>query len=95
MRRVKKSSIYRNEVTQAATRAVLQAVQRFESGSFKPSALASLPAVRGRLRPLMKQDDRRLDWTRDSTETVMRKVNAADGFPGVADSLFGAALPPV
>ncbi|MBK9571740.1 MAG: hydrogenase maturation protein [Rhodoferax sp.] len=90
MRRVKKSSIYRNEVTQAATRAVLQAVQRFESGSFKPSALASLPAVRGCLRPLMKQDDRRLDWTRDSTEAVMRKVNAADGFPGVADSLFGA-----
>ncbi len=89
MRRAKKSSLYRNEVTQAATSAVLQAVQRFESGSFRPPALASLSAVRGRLRPLMKQDDRRLDWTRDSTETVLRKINAADGFPGVADSLFG------
>ncbi|MDP2368457.1 enoyl-CoA hydratase-related protein, partial [Rhodoferax sp.] len=91
MRPVKKSSLYRNEVTQAATSAVLQAVQRFESGSFKPPTLVSLPAVRGRVRPLMKQDDRRLDWTRDSTETIVRKVNAADGFPGVADSLFGQA----
>jgi putative two-component system hydrogenase maturation factor HypX/HoxX len=91
MSRAKKSSLYRNEVTQAATSAVLQAVQRFESGSFQPPALASLSDVRGRLRPLMKQDDRRLDWTRDSTETVLRNVNAADGFPGVADSLFGQA----
>jgi putative two-component system hydrogenase maturation factor HypX/HoxX len=89
MRRAKKSSLYRNEVTQAATSAVLQAVQRFESGSFQPTTLTSLPEARGRLRPLMKQDDRRLDWTRDSTETVLRKINAADGFPGVADSLFG------
>ncbi len=89
MRSAKKSSLYRNEVTQAATSAVLQAVQRFESGSFQPTTLASLPEVRGRLRPLMKQDDRHLDWTRDHTETIVRKVHAADGFPGVADSLFG------
>ncbi|MBK6293174.1 MAG: hydrogenase maturation protein [Rhodoferax sp.] len=89
MRSAKKSSLYRNEVTQAATSAVLQAVQRFASGSFQPTTLASLPEVRGRLRPLMKQDDRHLDWTRDHTETIVRKVHAADGFPGVADSLFG------
>jgi putative two-component system hydrogenase maturation factor HypX/HoxX len=91
MRRAKKSSIYRHEVTQAATTAVLQAVQRFESGNFVPQALATLPALPGRLRPLMKQSDRCLDWERDDTATVLRKIHAADGFPGLADNLFDEA----
>ncbi len=84
----KKSSVYRNQVTQAATAAVLQAVQRFESGDFLAQALASLADVRGRLRPLLKQAQRQLDWQRDDSATVLRKIHAADGFPGVADSLF-------
>ncbi len=88
MRLTKKSSVYRNEVTQAATSAVLQAVQRFESGDFLPQALATLSNVHGRLRPLMKQQHRSLDWQRDDSATVLRKIRAADGFPGVADSLF-------
>lgn len=88
MRRAKKSSIYRNEVTEAACRAVLEAVERFASRKFQPTPLAQTPA-RGRLRPLMKQPDRRIDWNRDDTATVLRKIDAADGFPGVADELFG------
>ncbi len=84
----KKSSVYRNEVTQAATAAVLQAVQRFESGGFLPQALATLADVQGRLRALMKQPQRSLDWQRDDSATVLRKIRAADGFPGVADRLF-------
>jgi putative two-component system hydrogenase maturation factor HypX/HoxX len=91
LRCAKKSSIYRHEVTQAATTALLQAVQRFESGNFVPQALATLPAVRGQLRPQMKQSDRCLNWERDDTATVLRKIHAADGFPGLADGLFGEA----
>jgi putative two-component system hydrogenase maturation factor HypX/HoxX len=41
----------------------------------------------------MKQADRAIDWQRDDTATVLRKINAADGFPGVADALFGQSLP--
>jgi putative two-component system hydrogenase maturation factor HypX/HoxX len=89
LRAAKKSSIYRNEVTQAATTAVLQAVARFAGGDFKPAALSACTEARGRLRPLMQQADRRIDWERDDTATVLRKINAADGFPGVADALFG------
>jgi putative two-component system hydrogenase maturation factor HypX/HoxX len=88
LRNAKKSSVYRNQVTQAATTAVLQAVQRFASGDFAPQTLASLNDLHGRLRPLMKQQDRSLDWQRDDTATVLREIHAADGFPGVADSLF-------
>ncbi len=88
LRRGKKSSLYRNEVTDAACRAVMQAVERFAAGDFQPLPLSEA-AGRGRLRPLMKQADRRIDWSRDDTATVLRKMDAADGFPGVADELFG------
>jgi putative two-component system hydrogenase maturation factor HypX/HoxX len=37
----------------------------------------------------MKQAQRAIDWQQDDTATVLRKINAADGFPGVADELFG------
>ncbi|HEX8963293.1 MAG TPA: enoyl-CoA hydratase-related protein, partial [Rhodocyclaceae bacterium] len=88
MRRGKKSSLYRNEVTEAACRAVLEAVERYAGGDFAPTPLAQAGA-RGRLRPLIKQPDRRIDWRRDDTATVLRKIDAGDGFPGVDDELFG------
>jgi len=91
LRAAKKSSVYRNEVTQAAAQAVLQAVGRFAAGGFVPTALAAHSDARGQLRPLMRQSDRAIDWQRNDTATVLQKINAADGFPGVADSLFGLA----
>jgi len=90
MRCASKASLYRNEVTDAATRAVLTAVDRFAAGGFVPTALDYAdPAVRGELRPLIKQADRAIDWARDTSATVLAKINAADGFPGLADTLFG------
>ena len=91
LRAAKKSSIYRHEVTLAATTAVLQAVEHFAAGDFLPTPLAACRDVRGSLRPLMKQADRAIDWQRNDTATVLKKINAADGFPGVADSFFGQA----
>lgn len=90
MRQAKKASLYRREVTEAALTAVKAALARFERGEH-PLALADHPSVRGQWRPLMQQVDRAIDWRRDDTATILRKLNAADGFPGVADSLFGCA----
>ncbi len=89
MRSASKASLYRNEVTQAACKALLQALERFESGTYVPQSPAALAHTRGQLRPLMRQSDRTLDWTQDDTATVLRKIRAADGFPGLADNLFG------
>ncbi|GAB4479954.1 MAG: hydrogenase maturation protein [Burkholderiaceae bacterium] len=87
MREATKSSLYRNEVTEAATAAVLEAVERFASGRYTPQRVA--PGVRGRARAPMKQEDRRIDWSRDSTSDVLRKIRASGGSPGVLDTLFG------
>ncbi|MDZ7590446.1 MAG: hydrogenase maturation protein [Rubrivivax sp.] len=84
-----KSSLYRNEVTEAAVQAVRLTLQRLAAGE-QPQPQAALPASgQGRARPLMRQTDRTIDWARDDTVTVLRKVHAADGAPGVRDEVLG------
>ncbi len=85
-----KSELYRNEVADAAVRAVLTAVRRYATGTFEPEPLDYTRSdVRGRLRPYHDQTRRRIDWTADDTATVLRKLRAADSQPGVLDELFG------
>jgi putative two-component system hydrogenase maturation factor HypX/HoxX len=87
MRAAKKSSLYRNEVTEAAVRAVNSAIGRlpeFLAGTWTPQAIALRP-----MQPLMPQSERAIAWSRDDTAKALRKINSADGFPGVADTLFG------
>lgn len=83
MRAATKSSLYRNEVTEAAIAGVLEALERFAGGGFRPER------VDGRARPAVTQADRAIDWTRDSTETVLRKIRGGDGSPGVRDEIGG------
>ena len=61
-----KSSLYREQVTEAAVLGVLEAVAKFESRAFQPEPLAYGKAdVRGCLRANMRQSDRAIDWRRD------------------------------
>lgn len=87
LRAGKKASVYRNEVTHAASQCVLQALARLQAGEH-PTPLAHMPNARGQLRPLMPQAQRRIDWAMDDSATVLRKMACADSFPGVADTLF-------
>ena len=88
-----KGSIYRSAVTEAAVRGVLEAVDKFASGRFRPLPLDyARPDVLGRLRPAMMQKDRAIDWARDRTDDVIRKIRAADSAPGVLDSLLGLSV---
>jgi len=90
MRLAKKSSLYRFEVTEAATRAVMDAVTKFARGGYVPEPLDyDNPSVRGRLRPALCRHERTIHWAQDDTATVLRKIHAADGFPGVPDTLCG------
>ncbi len=92
MRAATKASLYRNEVTEAALAAVREAIAHlpdWRAGAWYPTKLSDLPEARGQWRDLMRQADRRIDWPRDTTARVLAKLRAADGFPGVADQLFG------
>ena len=159
MREAAKSSIYRNEVSEAAVTAVFMALGRFERIRAKlagdgapnegiaphpvplpassprracistcPHPLADadgegtheLPAANilafplpegegqgeglnpplkrdtadrnanpGGWQPTMKQADRAIDWQRDSTADVLRKIRSADGNPGLKSKILG------
>ncbi|MFE9452132.1 enoyl-CoA hydratase-related protein [Streptomyces sp. NPDC006739] len=88
---VGKSDLYRNEVSDAATAAVLLAVERFADNSFKPQPQTD-PSIRVTWRDAFRQEQRRIDWEGDSTETVLRKLRGADSQPGVLDELCGQEL---
>ncbi len=87
MRDATKSSLYRNEVTEAAIAAVLETLRRFERGAFVPERIS-----RSIWHPPMMQRDRAIDWDRDSTDAVLRKVRSADGNPGLKSRLCGRAV---
>ncbi|MFD7449166.1 hydrogenase maturation protein [Kitasatospora sp. NPDC059827] len=86
-----KSDLYRNEVSDAAVTAALLAVERFASGGYVPQPQHG-PGWHGtvRTRPPLRQAERRIDWTADPTEEVLRRLRAADSRPGVLDVLCGA-----
>jgi putative two-component system hydrogenase maturation factor HypX/HoxX len=97
MRTARKSSLYRNEVTEGAVGAVREALARAAAGAGPLSAAnEGLGGDRGGRaggtepgwQPLLRQAQRAINWSRDDTATVLRKIHSADGFPGVEDRLF-------
>lgn len=87
MRPATKSSLYRNEVTEAALAAVDEVLERFEAGLRQAPDQSAYAGIAPRWRDAMKQADRAIDWVRDDTETVLRKIAAGDGTPGVRDRI--------
>jgi putative two-component system hydrogenase maturation factor HypX/HoxX len=86
-----KSSLYRHEVRRAAIGALLDAMAGLGDPAFRPRRIdLSDPTVSGRPRPLIKQAERAIDWTADSTATIVRRIRAAEGHPGVLDTVEGA-----
>ncbi|MFC9324325.1 enoyl-CoA hydratase-related protein [Kitasatospora sp. NPDC057015] len=87
---VGKSDLYRNELSDAAVRAVLLAVERFAAGTYRPRPQHGPDwDVPDHDRPYLDQGLRRIDWARDPTEAVLRSLRAADSQPGVLDELLG------
>ncbi len=92
MRLAPKGSLYRHEVTEAAVSALRRALAAYADGTLRPIGqrdVAYSHIVRGRPHPPMTQAERGIDWQIDTTATVLRKIYASDGAPGVRDRLCG------
>jgi putative two-component system protein, hydrogenase maturation factor HypX/HoxX len=81
-----KSSLYRHEVRRAAIAAIVEAVERIADPGEEGARVA------GMARPPMTQDVRAIEWAGDTTDVIMRKLRAAEGHPGVRDTIGGAAF---
>ncbi|MCW8878712.1 MAG: enoyl-CoA hydratase-related protein [Kangiellaceae bacterium] len=84
--KLSKASIYRHSVTNNASKLILDAAGNFETVRKTQVDLSAFPIV-GKEQPLMKQADRQINWRNDSSEDIVRKINAADSFPGVLDKI--------
>lgn len=85
-----KTSSYKREVSAAAVALIKQAIEQVQQSDFTPRPLDyAKPDVKGRLRDLMCQADRRIHWAQDSTSTILAKLQAADTSPGVLDTIAG------
>jgi putative two-component system hydrogenase maturation factor HypX/HoxX len=89
MRRAGKASLYRHEVRHAAIDALLEAVAHIAKGRRRDAHRAPSPPATGRARPLMRQSDRAINWRTDHADEVTRKIHAAEGHPGVLDTIDG------
>ncbi|WP_019867495.1 enoyl-CoA hydratase-related protein [Methylovulum miyakonense] len=90
MRQATKSSLFYREVTQAAVDCLWEVLSYFDSPFFKPEQQDySRADYKGKLQPAMKQADRAINWKVHKTDEILRRINAADGSPGVLDELDG------
>ncbi len=83
IRKVSKGEIYRNEVTQAASKGVLQVLKNFKNPNFNAEVLDyKNPKIKGTWNNKTTQNDFQFSWE-DDTQHIIRKINAADSDPGV------------
>jgi len=88
MRNVSKAEIYRNEVTQMASKGILQAIENYKKPNFKPEKLDySKSTIKGKWNNKTTQKDFQFSWN-EKPEIIARKINAADSSPGVKITLF-------
>ena len=86
-----KSSLYRHEVRRAAVEAVVRGghAGRRQAARRRSRSTTATRASRVGSRPLLTQAERAIDWASDPTATVLRRIHAAEGHPGVLDAIRG------
>ena len=84
VRFAKKSSIYRLEVTESAVECILETLEKFESGK-----IDKFPQDNAVFNPVVPKDFRRINWEKDNTDDVLRKIYASDGQPGAIANILG------
>ena len=93
MRNGSKSSVYRDELSDAALKVIRTAVSRFENGTYIPEPLDySRPDVKGRYRAFIKQSERSINWEKDTVDEILTKIRCADSCPGLLDTINGESF---
>ena len=79
-----KASIYRNEVTQSTLKAMEQFLQNYHNKDFIPTKQILNPIHKN-----LSQENRKINWQKDNTKQILKKINMSDSTPGVKDEILG------
>lgn len=82
-REVTKASLYRKDISYAASKAIKRLLIEFQENTFNFKSQLKTP-----LHKILQQRDRAIDWQNDTTDVIIKKIKAADGYPGVLDTFF-------
>ncbi|WP_433663915.1 enoyl-CoA hydratase-related protein [Nocardia sp. CA-128927] len=88
----RKSVVYNAAVADAAVECIAEVADKAADPAFRPvdQASATRRVADTGARPMMRQGDRAFDWSADA-ELILRRIRAADGFPGVLSMIMGCA----
>jgi len=84
MRDTIKSSIYRNETFYASIDALEILLQNLQNKNFTPIKQSNTP-----MHTQLTQKHRVINWQKDTTKEIIKKINFSDSFPGVLDEILG------
>ncbi len=88
MRKVSKAALYRCEVTQAAAKGVLEAVERFQAGASATPPTEYPAKIKGHWNRKLQAVDFSFS-PQEKLEDILTKIRAADSDPGAPTSFFG------
>ena len=83
MRDTYKASLYRDEVSSAASKAIDELLENLKDKSFIP-----IPQLNRPMHHYLSNDDRAIDWEKDTTKQIVKKIYASDSYPGVLDNIL-------
>ena len=84
MRTTSKGSLYRNEVCDATSNALKDLLKNLQDLDFKPT-----PQIQNPIHNTLTQKNRKIDWEKDTTDVIIKKINMSDSYPGVKENLLG------
>lgn len=82
VRKTYKASLYRQEVIDVSLFALEGFFENLAQKSFEAQELKPMHKV-------VTQEQRKINWTEDTTEQIIQKIYLSDSFPGVLDEILG------
>ena len=79
-----KASLYRNEVNSSSLKALKKLLNSLKDPNFTPMPQLKLP-----MHKQLTQKDRAIDWQKDTTQEIIKKIYYSDSLPGVLDNILG------
>ena len=79
-----KASLYRDEVVTATLQALDELLINIQDENFKP-----ILQLNTALHHYLTTQDRQIDWDKETTKEIVKKIYMSDSYPGVLDEILG------